>query len=345
MQRGTTRIRDEDVRVIDSFVDLDVSHNIDVSLVICTRNRANRLGGLLRALADIRTGYAWEVLLVDNASTDGTADVLARADDCGGRLRYLHCDRIGSGAARDHGWRAARGRIIASTDDDCYPAPDYIDAIADVFARSPDIGCVGGRILLYDPLDARTTIDERTRTVAYPPCSFIDAGELQGANLAILRTTLEAIGGYDADLGAGTPFPCEDIDVVAATLWSGKFALYDPVPTVEHHHRRREADVPALEKSYDAGRGAYYAKYLLRADTRMVYLRALARLAFRHQTRHDFERLSRELRSGLSYLVLRRAYVFTAIAVPVGLLWYGFVALVVALRAVGRRGFRRFASS
>ena len=314
-----------------------MERSVDLTIVVCTRNRAAWLKGTLRALNEIRSSRSWELLLVDNASTDATADVIARADDCGGRLRYLRAERIGSGAARDYAWRHARGRVVAFTDDDCYPAPDFVDATLGVFDRFPAVGCVGGRILLHDPEDARVTIEESTTAIMYAPHSFIEAGSLHCANLSLRRSVLERIDGFDVELGAGTPFPCEDIDVVAATLWCGVPVRFDPAPTVAHHHRRRAADIPALWRSYDAGRGAYYAKYLLRSDTRMVYLRNLLRLAKRHESRHDLIRLSREMRAGFAYLRHRRAYASLAVAVPLGTAAYGVVAFIVAGRVLQRR--------
>ncbi len=97
---------------------------VELTIIICTRNRGSRLHMVLDALARIERKRTWEVLMIDNASTDNTADVLRQADNLGGRLRVARADRIGLGAARDFAWRLAKGDIIAFTDDDCYPASD-----------------------------------------------------------------------------------------------------------------------------------------------------------------------------------------------------------------------------
>ena len=136
-----------------------------VSIIICTRNRAKSLGGTIKSLTQIKSGYEWEAILVDNASTDNTTQVFKENWDCGGRFRYLRVDQVGLGAARDAAWRQARGRIISFTDDDCYLAPDYVDRVVEAFTAHPEVGCVGGRILLYDPQDARVTIDERLAVI------------------------------------------------------------------------------------------------------------------------------------------------------------------------------------
>lgn len=275
-----------------------------VSLIVCTRSRAAYLQPALEALAKIRSRLDWEVLLVDNASTDNTADLIRAADDCGGRLHYLYAPRPGLGAARDFAWRKARGQILSFTDDDCYPAPDYIDAVWNAFARRTE-GCLGGRILLFDTSDFPITIDEGTAPRTLPARSFIPAGELQGANLSFRREVLEAIGGFDPQLGAGTPFPCEDVDAVAATSWAGFEVGFDPAPVVYHHHRRKSADIPRLSAAYDRGRGAYFMKYLLRPDSRAKYAKAwLAKIVNPKGLLH-LVRIYREISGALTYALSR----------------------------------------
>lgn len=304
----------------------------DVSIVICTRNRASTLGGTLRSLRRLRTAHGWEVLIVDSASSDETGRVLAAADDCGGRLSVLRLGTPGLGLARDAGWRAARGHIVAFTDDDCYLEPDYVDALLVVFDEHRDASCIGGRILLHDPADARVTVDERDEPVLHAPFRFANAGIVQGANMAFRRAALERSGGFDHGLGAGTPFPCEDIDAVASVLWDGGAVRFDPRPVVWHHHRRREADLEALWRGYDRGRGAYYAKYLLRPDTRRAYAAGWWHIARRYRHRWQVERLAREIGGAFRYLARRRAVPFLVLAAP----FAGSALLFASLRTAGR---------
>lgn len=314
---------------------------VDLSIVICTRNRASTLNGTLEALSRIRSRYTWEVLMIDNNSTDGTADVIKAADDCGGRLRYALCERIGLGAARDFAWRLTSGGIVAFTDDDCYPASDYVDCIVEAFAAHPEVGVLGGRILLYDPDDLPLTIDTRTEPQTYAPRQHIETGSLKGANLALRREVLERIGGFDPCLGAGTPFPSEDIDVIAATLWAGYAGRYDPAPLVYHHHRRRAQDLPGMERSYDAGRGAYYAKYLLRPDTRRYYLTAWRRRVAKRGGRKGFESFKRELTSALAYVRMRKAWCFLTVATPAAGVSLALAAALYGAKSVAARLERR----
>jgi len=293
-----------------------------LSIVICTRNRAAQLIGALNSLECLSTEHEWEAVVVDNASTDGTADVIRHAASRQPRIRYVHVERIGLGAARDFGWRQARGRLLSFTDDDCYLTPDYVDSVIRVFDEHPEIGFMGGKILLFDPEDLPITIDLRLHPVHIPARRFVAAGAVQGANLSFRRETLQRIGGFDPEFGAGTAFPCEDIDAVAAALWAGIAGRYDPAPVVLHHHRRRASDLSRIVAGYDRGRGAYYMKYILRSDTRRAYLLGWARGTARRLHPSGLSRLAREMRSALAYLTARRRVIPVVILVPVGAALY-----------------------
>src|SRR6185312_4972124 len=104
----------------------------------------------------------------------------------------------------------------------------------------------------------------------FAPRTFLPAGTVHSANMAFRRTVLTRIGGFDPDFGAGTRFPAEDIVAAATAVWSGIAGAYDPRPTVYHHHgRKTERQGRILWKAYDVARGAYYAKFILRPDTRL----------------------------------------------------------------------------
>src|SRR5579872_229090 len=285
-----------------------------LSVVVCTRNRLSKLHRCVEALRSVTTARDWELVIVDNGSTDGTSKYLASIDHT--RLNRAQvttvCEpRRALAAARNTGWRIARGDIVAFTDDDCYVSRDYVDAVIQVFEDDPHLGFVGGRILLFDASDYRITIQESPDRREFRPRTFIATGVVQGANLAFRRTALAQIGGFDEHLGAGTPFPCEDIDAAAAVLWSGVAGVYDPRQVVFHHHgRRTEHAAQALMRIYDTGRGAYYAKYILRSASRSVYTRAWLR-----NIRNDCveairggrvpRRSLRELSTGLRYALQR----------------------------------------
>jgi glycosyltransferase involved in cell wall biosynthesis len=247
-----------------------------ISIVLCTRNRAAQLVDTLRSYERIQTDVPWELVVVDNGSTDDTVRVLA--DFAAGTrvpLRTVSEPKPGLSRARNCGWRAACGEIVAFTDDDCYPQHDFVTQIEAVFSDR-DIGYCGGRILLHDATDYPITIieDEQRRTIA--PFTFVQPGIIQGANMAARRIALDEVGGFDEMLGAGTPYPSEDIDFITRLSFAGIAGVYDPAPVVFHHHRRKAGEqVERLQRAYDIGRGAYYMKCTLDPRLRGITLRNL----------------------------------------------------------------------
>lgn len=285
----------------------------DLSIVIATRNRAHKLAAGLVRLASLKTAYSYEVIVVDNDSSDETAKTVDHFVRNFSNISYLLETAEGVSAARNRGWRSVSSDIIAFVDDDIIVAPDYIDRVMDVFADRPHLGFVAGQIRLGDPDDLPLMIDLRSAPEEFPPYGLISTTGLAGANLAFRRACLVAIGGFDPALGTGTRFACEDLDAATRAVWAGWPGGYDPRPVVYHHHGRRTAeDRFRLLRRYDYGRGAYYARFFLRPDTRRTYLRAYLRWLIYHEHRlGDVRRIWREVSAGLRYWwqVHRRAAV------------------------------------
>lgn len=235
-----------------------------IALVVCTRDRADRLPACLDAIRRLDPRVPWELVLVDNGSRDDTVRLLgAFAPSAPFPVRIAHEPRPGLARARNAGVAAARAPLLAFVDDDCYPAPDFLDRWVDAFADAA-LGYGTGRILLFDPADAPITVRVDATPYALPAGGLVLPGQVQGANMAFRREALAAIGGFDPALGPGTPFNCEDLDVASRASQAGWAGGYFPAPLVHHHHRRRAADVPGLVRSYDRGKGAYFAGLLLR---------------------------------------------------------------------------------
>lgn len=247
-----------------------------ISVVVCTRNRAGPLRTALEHMTRLEPPVGgWELIVVDNGSTDDTPALLDEfAAGWGGHVRVVREALPGLGRARKVGVAHARGEIVAFTDDDCYVAPDYLVRIAAGF-RDERLGFIGGRVWLFDATDARVTIKETADPDYIPPRSFISAGQVHGANMAVRRRVILDVGDFDPMLGAGTPFPCEDVDLLARVLAAGWAGAYCPDVVVWHHHGRKPGPaIDRLMKGYDYGRGAYFAKFMLRRGTRKMYFKA-----------------------------------------------------------------------
>ena len=279
---------------------------MSVSLVVSTRNRGGRLQDFFASLVGLDPpAGGWELILVDNGSTDGTADAIRRfADGAPFAVRCVHAATPGLSHARNAGLQHASGRIVAFTDDDCYPRPDYLRAVVDVFAHH-QAGVIGGRVVLHDPADAPVGVKDAPAAFEIPPRTFVRAGIMHGANMAVRREVLETIGGFDPRLGAGTrAMAGEDTDFIARAVWAGWTARYDPCPTVAHHHGRKPgAAAERQRQAYDRGRGAYYGKWLLEPHARRTYLREWYHSARRMVRKRNLGPVRRELAGASRYVL------------------------------------------
>jgi len=159
---------------------------------------------------------------------------------------------------------------LVFTDDDCYPAQDFLTQALEAF-RDPAVGYVGGRTLLFDTTDSPVAIRVDETHHRLEPRTYVPAGLIPGACFAIRRSVAREIGYFDPDLGAGTAFSCEDVDIVARASAAGWAGVYFPPMFVYHHHGRKHSQASALRRHYDYGRGAYHMKLLLDGPLRPLY--------------------------------------------------------------------------
>jgi GT2 family glycosyltransferase len=181
-----------------------------VSVVLSTYNRAARLPAALDALASQHTTVVYEIIVVDNNSTDETREVVARyVQRQPGLIRYLFERQQGLSHGRNAGIAAARGAIIAFTDDDVEVSADWIEQLKKTFDSYPYAAYVGGRIL---PRWAETPPRWLT-TAHWSPLALQDYGDqpievgarwpvcLVGANLAFRREVFDRVGLFAPRLG------------------------------------------------------------------------------------------------------------------------------------------------
>ncbi|WP_459618571.1 glycosyltransferase family 2 protein [Bordetella sp. 2513F-2] len=163
-----------------------------MSVVVPTYRRPALLARCLEALmAQDFPASAYEVLVCDDEPGAATRNTVASFAEAAGpegpAVRYLPiADTQGPAAARNAGWRAARGSIIAFTDDDTLPAPDWL--AQGLLAMGPDVDAVAGGIDM--PLPERPTDYERD-------ASGLARAEFATANCFVRRAALQAVGGFD----------------------------------------------------------------------------------------------------------------------------------------------------
>jgi glycosyltransferase involved in cell wall biosynthesis len=200
-----------------------------VSVVVPTRDRPERLESLLAGLErQTLPAAAFEVIVVDDGSeASSTQHVLAQAAARAPfELRTLRNDRpAGQARARNDGWRQARGGLVAFTDDDCVPAPDWLEAALAVASAEPEL-IVQGRTE-PDPIEfGRRTAFSRTVSIEALGASF------QTCNIFYPRALLERLDGFDDEFGQ--PVVGEDTDLAWRAFEQGVRAEFASDAVVFH---------------------------------------------------------------------------------------------------------------
>lgn len=163
------------------------------SVIICTRNGRDRLGGCLEAVGKM-AGLAFETIVVDDGSADGTADFVAERFPW---VKLLRLDPCGLSAARNTGAAAASGDVLAFTDDDCEPDGEWLMRLSRVF-EDGRFAAAGGPNLPPRPRSWREAVV--CAAPGAPSHVMLDdeeAEHLPGCNLAVTKAAFEVIGGFD----------------------------------------------------------------------------------------------------------------------------------------------------
>jgi glucosyl-dolichyl phosphate glucuronosyltransferase len=283
------------------------------SVVIATYNRAADLRETLRSLSGISTQADWELLVVDNNSTDATKTVVEEAArDYPTRLTYLFEPEQGRSAALNTGFRRAQGDIILTTDDDVRVPPDWLD-ITSAALRRLNCAFIGGKVLPIwgGPLPSWFPASSGRH---WAPIALCDLGPDTvefatraplGVNMALTRESLDRAGYFDNALGrkAGTLLGQEVREWCMRVRTAGMKGFY--VPEMVIHHK-----VPAERLNKRYFRQSFYWRGVSRA---ILYQMAHADLDWPEERVIDVARVPHVagvprylyrsvLRSGLGYL-------------------------------------------
>ena len=234
---------------------------ITVSVVLCTRDRPEQLERALRSVASTWPPAA-EVVVVDNAPTDdATRNVVSRFAG----VRYVQEPRAGLSAARNAGLAAARGQVVAFTDDDVTVHRAWVGRLQQAFDGSDVLAVTG--LVLPAALDTEGQLlfelhvggfGHDYRRLVFDPRWFAGMRHLgapvwrvgAGANMAFRREAFELVGGFDERLGAGAAGCSEDSELWYRLLAAGHSCLYEPAAVVHHHHRSEAVAVREQSRAY-----------------------------------------------------------------------------------------------
>lgn len=215
-----------------------------ISAIICTHNRATYLGAAVDSL--LRQSFpAYEVLVVDNASTDQTRQVVEQrlAD---GRLRYCYEPTLGLSTARNRGAREAQGSILAYLDDDAEASEGWLATLAAIFQADEQVAIAGGKVTLLWPPH---TSPPAWLSAELAGClGAYDLGDIphpitqpqltpRGLNYALRKSFWQRVGGFDPQLGrvGKNLLSNEELHMTQLALEQGLQVLYVPAAVVAHH--------------------------------------------------------------------------------------------------------------
>jgi GT2 family glycosyltransferase len=215
-----------------------------VSVVVCTHDRADDASRCVAAVAPQLDAAGWELIVVDSASSADDARTLSALQRAHPGIVFARLEQPGLSAARNRGAALARGEWIAYLDDDATVQPDWATGLGTVLRALPrSVAIVGGRIQARWP-EAHAAQHVTARwllmlsCVDSPVAGRVDDGyNICGANFAVRRDALAAIGGFPASLGriGGHLISGEEAFVIRRLKSNGLDATYDPAFSVQHH--------------------------------------------------------------------------------------------------------------
>jgi O-antigen biosynthesis protein len=228
----------------------------DTSVVICVYNGADTLADSLRAVAAQSVPQPYEVIVVDDGSTDESARVAAQFD-----VQVLRRPHRGLAAAKNAGWQAARGDWVAFTDDDCTPTRHWLRWLRDAIGQGDAGGRVlgaAGRIFGYPSASAAPRYVELTggfntdRHLQHPTFPYAPGG-----NVMYRREALAAVNGLDERYAF---YESCDLHTRLRRAWGGAFH-YEPRAVVLHRHYTRWRDYFCQQRGYGRGLAQFMWHY------------------------------------------------------------------------------------
>ncbi len=225
-----------------STLDIEGGATVDITVILCTYNRCEKLAGALQSIAisQVASSVTWEILVVDNNSTDQTRNVVE--DFCRqypGHFRYLFEPRPGKSYALNTGIAKARGKVLAFVDDDVNVEPTWLQNLTADLLQDGKWAGVGGRVLPAEKFTPPPWLSEDFYCVVFACFDLGNkAAELEqppyGTNMAFRKSAFEKHGGFRIDLGPrpNSQIRNEDTEFGRRLLRAGERLLYEPSAVV-----------------------------------------------------------------------------------------------------------------
>jgi glucosyl-dolichyl phosphate glucuronosyltransferase len=221
---------------------------LSASVLICTYNRARLLREMLESLQTVRSARVWDVVVVDNNSTDSTRAVVESfVPGFPVPLMYVFEARQGKSHALNTGIQASRGEILVFTDDDVRVGAEWLDAACSTLDEQPGVDYTGGPVRPIWGGVPPVWLDQR-RGDLWGALAILDYGDMSfvfedrrrvplGANMAVRRRLIERIGGFDPALGrrGRSLLGQEQAEFFARSREGGARGVYVPAMELHHH--------------------------------------------------------------------------------------------------------------
>ncbi len=242
---------------------------LSATIAICTRDRTDDLRRCLDSIKKLPYD-GQEVLVIDNCpSSDETMKLVETYHG----VRYVRESMPGLNFARNRAILEAKNEVVAFTDDDALPDPEWLRVILQNF-DNPLVACVTGMTM---PLELETDGQEafesynsfgkgfQRKVHSHLTRNPLNAGAVgAGANMALRRSLVDVIGLFDEALDAGTPTQSGgDHEYFARILLAGYEIVYDPAALSWHRHRRTIEETRKAIKGYGIGVYAFWTRCLI----------------------------------------------------------------------------------
>ncbi len=167
-----------------------------ISIIVSAYNEERYIGACLDSIVRNGLGRFLEILVIDNASTDQTAQVAAAFPG----VRVIREDRRGVTRARQRGFREARGNLLAFVDADTRIPTGWYNAILEEFEKTPDLACLSGPYVYYDFSPGLSLLASFYWNAIAIPTAWVVGYMAIAGNMVLPRTVLEQMGGFDTTI-------------------------------------------------------------------------------------------------------------------------------------------------
>jgi len=222
-------------------------NRLTVSIVVPVYNGAGTIATCLESL--LHQNYpteAYEIIVVENNSTDNTTQVVQKYP-----VRLFHSHEYGPAPARNLGLAKSEAEVVAFTDADCVADPNWLRELIKLY-EVPDTGGVGGAILAYQHANRNIVemfSDEYSPLINFAKGERVFLPDLYAANASYRRQLLKEIGGFNPRL-----VTADDVDAAwRLQLQTGRKLRYAPQAIIYHHHRATRKGLARQYRQYGFG--------------------------------------------------------------------------------------------